>query len=335
VTDDRRPKLLVESWPRCDEMIHALGMRESDKLMTRLGPSASSNIFEFLVDIEFMEGARLSRIGFEYFQSKFVMNDQARADKIITEAVKLYRPTQAICQLLWGRPGLKRTNVYNLLVSEEYLDGNAVSETQIGSFLMLMNQCKILTYSKRTQDITVIFKPRTESPDSLSTRFLSPETPYSNLRNLWDVLRSCHGFIHWFDKHFGARGLEALHDEADGNKINEIRILAGVSSRGVNEKLRRDFQRFREELSNRLINSQIRVICDKEILSDIHDRWIVSDKICYNVPPVDTMFMGQYSELKQTTYRPPFAQWWEKGYDLIEQWPLISEQIQASQLTSK
>ena len=327
MNDEQKPKLLVESWLRCEELIHALGMRYSDKLVTKLGHTASENILEFLRDIGFMNGMSLSPIGSEYFRTKFVLNDAESADKILSEGVRQYGPTQAICQLLWGRPGLKRTNVYKLLVSEEYIDGRSVSEAQIGSFLMLVNQCKLITYSKKTQDITVIFKPRTEGSGRLSTRFLSPDTPYSNLRNLWDILRSCNGFVHWFDKHFSAKGLEALHDEADGNRIREVKVLAGIVSRGVNDRLRRDFQRFRDELNTRNITSEMRIIIDKDILGEIHDRWIVSDKVCYNVPPVDTMFMGQYSELKQTAYRPPFAQWWEKGLDLLGDWQVISDHI--------
>ena len=325
MVNERKSKLLLESWLRCEELIHALGMRDQDKVLGKLGPSASQNIFQFLRDIRFVDDKTLSMAGSEYFRAKFVLNDGEGANKILNDAVRTYGPIQAICQILWGRPGLTRSNVYKLLVSEEYFDGHDISEEQIGSFLMLANQCDIIRYSKKTQGITVLFKPRAESPGSMSTRFLSPDTPYSNLRNLWDVLRSCNGFIHWFDKHFSAKGLEAIHDEADGNKITEVKVLAGIVSRGVNERLRRDFQRFKGELAMRNIKSEARIICDRDTLSDIHDRWIVSDKVCYNVPPVDAMFMGQYSELKQTTNRPPFAHWWEKGYDLIEQWNKISE----------
>lgn len=171
----------------------------------------------------------------------------------------------------------------------------------------------------------MILNPNTSSKEP--TRFLSPETPYSNLRNLWELLRTCKSYIHWCDKHFTAKGLEPLYDEADGTSISEIKILAGITSTGMNEKLQRDFKRFKEELQYRKIQSELRVICEKSLLNNIHDRWIISDSICYNVPPVEAIFRGQYSELKQTTNRPLFADWWKIGFDILSQWQEIQNHI--------
>lgn len=323
MTDKRKLNFLVEPWARCEETIHALGMHDLDKLARKLGTTTAQGIFGFLADIGFVENEKLAPPGSDYFRSKFILNDGDSAEKILSDAVRQYSPTQAICQLFWGRPSLKRTNVYNLLVFEEYIDRASLSEDQIGSFLMLLNQCGIIRYSKKTNDVTIIFNPRTTSLTKTSTRFLSPETPYSNLRHLWEALRNCTSFVHWFDKHFGARGLEVLHDEADGTKIHEIRILSGLAEREVLTKLRRDFERFREEMKVRSIGCDLRIICDKQLLHNIHDRWILSRDVCYNVPPINSIFKGQYSEMKETTNRPPFSDWWEKGADLLGEWQRI------------
>jgi hypothetical protein len=305
-------------------------MHELDDWIKKHGVVPVQGVLGFLGDIGFAENSKLLELGAEFFRAKFVLNDDEAAAMILSAAVKGYGPTQAICQLLWGRPGLKRTNVYNLLVFGEYIDRVRISEEQLGSFLMLLNQCEIIKYSKKTNYVTVLFNPRTDSTATTpSTRFLSPETPFSNLRNMWNILRTSSGFVHWFDKHFTARGLEVLHDEADGTRIKEVRILTSISSSGMNERLRRDFERFKSELNVRNIDCELRVLWDRELLNNIHDRWIISESFCYNVPPVDAIFKGQYSEIKLTSYRPPFADWWQKGHGLLENWPEISGRVQS------
>lgn len=333
VKDKHRPNLLLESWARCEEVVRAIGLRTVSDSYRKLGTATVEKILGFLKEIGFVEDTRLTELGSSFFRANFLLNDEKTASEILAAAVKQYEPTQAICQLFWGRRGLKKANVFELLVFEEYLDKRLLSEEDIGSFLMLLNQCNVIKYSKKSGDIAVVFNPRTGSPglSPSPTRFLSPETPYSNLRNLWDVLRSCKGFIHWFEKSFPAKGLEPLHDEADGTRITEIKILAGVDVQY--ERLRRDFERFRSEMRIRGISCELRVIRDKQLLNSIHDRWIVSEGLCYNVPPVNSMFMGQYSELKQTSNRPPFASWWEKGLDLIDGWQDISKNLVSTVLT--
>ena len=93
------------------------------------------------------------------------------------------------------------------------------------------------------------------------------------------------------------------------------------------ERTRRDFKRFKAELTLRNISSEIRVICDKNILKDIHDRWIMATNVCYNVPPINSIYMGQYSELVKTDNRPPFGEWWQKGLNILDDWNDIDKAL--------
>jgi hypothetical protein len=297
-----------------------------EEIPTKIGKSPSENIILFLTDLGFIKNKELTDLGSEYFKYKFIFNDDDASNKILTNIIKEYDPTQAICQVLWGRPKLKRMNVYKLLVHQEYINSSYFKEDELGSFLMLLNKCDILKYNKKNNDINIIFNPRTGSSKELVTRFLTPELAYSNLRNLWEVLRNCKNYIHWFDKHFSPKGIESLIDEADGTKINEIKILTGIGSTNL-EKLRRDFIRFESEIKLRHINSEIRVIFDKNLLNDIHDRWIISQNDCYNVPPVNSIYMGQYSEIVKTSNRPPFNDWWDKGLDIVNNWNELTKYL--------
>ena len=48
----------------------------------------------------------------------------------------------------------------------------------------------------------------------------------------------------------------------------------------------------------------MKVITDNKLKAQIHDRWIISENLCYNIPSTDTVARGQYSEVKETTNKP-------------------------------
>lgn len=315
-------QLLRNSWNRCEELIISLAEKTLVGLRNRWLASDIDHISSFLREIGFVSDDQLSKSGREYYKRKFILKDYGGAQEILTESLKQYKPVQIICQLLWGRDNLSRESVYRLLRFEGCIDENFRLQ-DLGSFLMSLNQCDILKYSKKLGRIKILYNPMTSEEEKPSARFLSPETPYSNIRNLWEILRSCNGFIYWIDKHFSRKGLEPLSEEADGTKIKEIKILTGLTNK-INDRLRKDFIRFKAEMSNRNIDVQFRVICDKAVLQDVHDRWIISKTSCYNVPPIDSIYKGQYSEMKPTKNIPPFEQWWDNGLDLIDDWPVFS-----------
>ena len=45
---------------------------------------------------------------------------------------------------------------------------------------------------------------------------------------------------------------------------------------------------------------------------DFHDRFIVTRGKAWNVPPINTLYKDDYSEITATN-APPFESWWQKG----------------------
>lgn len=83
---------------------------------------------------------------------------------------------------------------------------------------------------------------------------------------------------------------------------------------------------FRDEFALKGIICEMRVITDVRIRNSFHDRWIISRNVCYNMPSVDTIMRGQYSEIKETEHKPPFEEWWEASTDIMDGWnQLISQ----------
>lgn len=328
VTEPRGKKILKDSWSKCENVLVAITMQTEKKLEKKIGKSKWSELYGFLEEIGFVDHDGLTERGKDYYKSRFILRDKKMWNQILKDALKIFYPTQAICQLLWGRPNLNKQSVYRLLVLEEHINSKEFREQDIGGFLMLLNRCNILKYNKKSGEITILYNPRKGEETKISTKFLSPETPYSNVRNLKEILRKSEGFVYWFDKHFSLKGLEPLHDEANGTKITEIKILSGITSGRVNKKFKDEFIRFREEMKTRQIHAELRILCNKGILNGIHDRWIISKNVVYNIPPVDTIFQGQYAEMKKTDNRPPFEEWWVNGLDIIERWQEIAKNIQ-------
>lgn len=140
---------------------------------------------------------------------------------------------------------------------------------------------------------------------------IKPSEPYSNVLRLRNILRSCENYIWWVDNYFNARGLEELFVCLDPAVVRDVRILSGPAR--VDEKAKRDFERFRKELAPKGIKAEWRVS-----KGFAHDRFIMGDNVCYLAASVDTILVGNYSQILETPNRPPFDQWWSSASPLSE-----------------
>jgi hypothetical protein len=152
--------------------------------------------------------------------------------------------------------------------------------------------------------------PEPEAEAELAVRVVQPERPYSNVRNLRETLRACKGYIWWADPHFAKKGLEPLDDEADVTKITEIRILSGPAQATDAAK---DYKRVQAEMKELGIAVEWRIVQTAD--RTWHDRFIVTRGKALNVPPLNTIYKGDYSEFARTD-RPPFESWWNTGKPL-------------------
>lgn len=150
---------------------------------------------------------------------------------------------------------------------------------------------------------------------------ISPDTPFSNKVAFWNIIKSCEGYICWADKYFSKEGLELLIQSLEHKKVKEVKIL--VAKDKADDSLRRLFKNFRDEMRNKSVTCEMRVIVDNKMRSSIHDRWIISKNKIYNIPSPDTVARGQYSEIKETNNRPPFDEWWNKSLDIVTEWNKI------------
>lgn len=153
-----------------------------------------------------------------------------------------------------------------------------------------------------------------------------PDKPYSNKLLIKNLIKDSYKFINWIDKYFSPIGLEILAETIIDSKkddLQNIRIIGSVNK--IDLKTRNMYKDLREELKNRNIDLEMRVLTDKDLLSKIHDRWFITDGKIYNIPSTDTIAIGQYSEIKETESHPPFEEWWKKSKDVIHDWNEINK----------
>jgi len=167
---------------------------------------------------------------------------------------------------------------------------------------------KVQSHDKKIRTIfEVIHKP-------LESKLLSPRKPFSNKKAIRDIIRSCREYIYWVDKYFSRVGLDWLSELLDIRKVENVRIL--MVPEKADEKFISLYKDLKKEFKNNGIKCELRVIVDKKLKADIHDRWVISKNLCYNMPSTDTVARGQYSEVKRTTNFPPFDNWWRKSKNI-------------------
>jgi hypothetical protein len=161
-----------------------------------------------------------------------------------------------------------------------------------------MNGAGLIRYAKG-KGLAVLAQPtHNEAPPP--TILISPQTPFANRVWLRRILEECNDFIYWLDKHFLPVGLEALWEACDGNRISHVRILSLSMPENSGPRAVKAYRLLQLDLAIRSITLDWRFINSQLVRND-HDRWIIGSKTARNVPNVNAIFSGQYSELNSSS----------------------------------
>lgn len=182
------------------------------------------------------------------------------------------------------------------------LNYHAVSKRDIGagevvSLLTLLNRFGILTYDKKNRQF--LMREPACSEAVLPQYYIDPSTPFSNIYNLRKVIRTCKGAVFWIDKHFRKEGFEILLDGLPFEGVSSVTIISGKNN--LSQSAKSDYFALKAELSARSITLNWRIITCTDF--KWHDRWLLADNQCYNIPPVFAVIRGQRSDILQATER--------------------------------
>jgi ATP-dependent Lon protease len=174
---------------------------------------------------------------------------------------------------------------------------------------------KNLTYSPRAGKISTETLPIEEQPG-----LIRPDDPFKNRMEYQRMIAQCDEFIYWIDKYFSKVGLEYILDSVNPLSVKEIKILTSIKN--ADEKFRKLFKEFAESMKTRGATAELRVL-DPKTEKELHDRWVLSKHKNFNIPSPDIVARGQYSEIKETPNKPPFAELWKTAKDIIQEWNTI------------
>jgi hypothetical protein len=164
--------------------------------------------------------------------------------------------------------------------------------------------------------LTRVQHDRVPFEDTAISYPIVPQFPFRNRINLYKVFSNCTSYLWWLDKHFQLDGLALLEDwcHCETPCVTEIKIL-GSDRVSVQElkSLKRNLPPFQTELRNLGISAELRILRVPSILQTLHDRYIISENIAFNVLPVGSLIRGQQGSLYLEENLPDFESLWNRG----------------------
>lgn len=251
----------------------------------------------------------LTTLGQDLDSVSNIFEDQSEAILIIRDAMVGLRVTEAILQGLKVKGVLTVSGCLHLLIRHSLATDD--DETTFRKILANLSELGIIIYSRKNQTLRAVagnagpYKPK-------NILLIEPETPYSNVMALRQLIRESEDYIWWADPHFSRKGLEPLAEESGSQRVREIKILSGPAQ--INVKALNDFKRFQAEMLARGVSAEWRIVKSER---NWHDRFFISANSAWNLPPINTLFKGDYSEIAKTN-PPPFETWWSSGVDIAD-----------------
>lgn len=242
------------------------------------------------------ESYALSDEGKRLFELLFVFPDEASATEQIAQILLKNPVVNLLCQSFYGR-GKISVEQLRILLNYHGVGSKEVDYSDAVALLGMLNKYGIVVYDKKNKLFTV--KMTGDFAELVKQYFVCPDTPFSNIYNMRKVIRACRGDIYWVDKHFRKEGFEMLMDGLPYQGVTSVTIISGTDN--ITASAKNDYLNLQAELSKRQIMLNWRVIDNTTF--KWHDRWLVANNQCHNIPPVLAIIRGQRAEILSTTER--------------------------------
>jgi hypothetical protein len=260
-----------------------------------------------------LESDELSEPGRSLFKLAWVLRRDKDANEALGQAMRRLTPLQVIEQELRGLGPVPEQGVLELLRHHRAVPEGTTIDDMRSTFRWL-SSVGVVAYSTKLKSVRSL----APAPDAALAgevaaiaAMVSPRTPFLNVVRLRRIIRTLKGVVWWADPHFHSRALEELAEELEAGAVTDLRILSGVAENVITDRSLKDFRRFQTEMSGKGVNAEWRM--DTRGSRDWHDRWIADDRTAWNVPPINTLFKNDYSEMLPAVERPPLQTWWDRS----------------------
>ncbi|WP_022925993.1 hypothetical protein [Serinicoccus marinus] len=272
-----------------------------------------SDLTYLLERMGLLQDIDLTEAGRALFKLAWVLRRNGEAMSALGQAVRALVPIQVVEQELASLGPVPEEGVLDLLIQHQAVE-LPVSVEALRPTWRWLNSVGVLVYSTKMKTVRAL----APTPDAALAgeiqaiaAMISPKTPYLNVVKLRRVIRQLRGVVYWVDAHFNARAFEELAEELDTAHVGGLRILSGDGEGILSARSAKDLERFAAEMGAKGVAVEWRV--DPRGARDWHDRWLAAEGVCWNVPPVNTLFKNDYSEIIPSSERPPLEAWWERS----------------------
>lgn len=190
---------------------------------------------------------------------------------------------------------------------------------------LICKAVKILTQGKSITTNMILLEERIEEGAESEEILIQPGMPFSNRLNYIEIIKWCVEYINILDVYFNVEQLKFLVKWINYDTIKNVKIV--TSTQKINNDFRDEFKYFKEELEKKGIIAECRVILDKNISRQLHDRYMLSNNKSYIITSADVIARGQLSSIKETKSDIPFNHYREEWEDLINGWNKIKEKL--------
>ncbi len=259
---------------------------------------SSEYVLEFFEQAELLQRDRyaLSEVGKALFEITYIFPDNVAANDCMAQILVKNPVVNLIAQVFYGR-GKVGVEQLRVLLNYHGVSSSEVEYSEVVSLLTLLNRYGVLVYDKKNKAFCVKLSGNVIAP--IRQYYITPDTPYSNIYNMRKIIRSCQGDVYWVDKHFRKEGFEMLVDGLPYEGIKSVTIISGTDNLTASAKA--DYTALQTELAQRQIVLSWRTIGNGSF--KWHDRWLVADNQCHNIPPVLAIIRGQRAEMLETCER--------------------------------
>lgn len=115
----------------------------------------------------------------------------------------------------------------------------------------------------------------------------------------------------WYEQHMGTKVLELLAEELDRPSVEVLHLLSGPSN--LNDKSRRRYERFAEEMAVAGIISEWRILTP-EIAREMHARVIFDASSTWELPPLNSLLKGTVDSIRPSRIpKLDFEEAWDQS----------------------
>ncbi|MDH5718910.1 MAG: hypothetical protein OEZ22_14885 [Spirochaetia bacterium] len=244
-----------------------------------------------------------------------ILNMTWMSDETNRNIKRFKSPSKYIKEFIADKYG-NNENKFKAVLNTHFIDNAAFNAMQSDNFENFLNH--------RSDNIIKYLLEITDSAkiSQKSKTLIASNTPFSNRFAFMDTLNQCSEYIYWLDKYFSIKGLEYLNISIAPTQVKEIRIIMSLDK--VDDTFRKYFKDFRSEFKTKGIEVNLNVITDSKIKSSIHDRYIITKDIAFNIPSPDIIARNQLSEITISpnfdSLKQVFNDVWNNSLDIINSW---------------